>query len=73
MLYILGARSVADEQVRIASTKIDGIVPKKAIMIRKRMKRMQWSLQRFLLILENESHYPKAYIEIERQAEVLKL
>ncbi|KAF3452161.1 hypothetical protein FNV43_RR08259 [Rhamnella rubrinervis] len=31
MSYISGARSVADEQVRIASTKIDGIGPKKAI------------------------------------------
>ncbi|KAL8217975.1 hypothetical protein R6Q57_021348 [Mikania cordata] len=29
-----GARSVADEQVRIASTKIDGIGPKKAILVR---------------------------------------
>ncbi|GLT62794.1 hypothetical protein SLA2020_354040 [Shorea laevis] len=31
MSYISGARSVADKQVRIASTKIDGIGPKKAI------------------------------------------
>ncbi|PWA70697.1 hypothetical protein CTI12_AA287000 (mitochondrion) [Artemisia annua] len=34
MLYISGARSVADEQVRIAQTKIDGIGPKKAILVR---------------------------------------
>ena len=33
MLYISGARLVADEQVRIALTKIDGIGPKKAIMV----------------------------------------
>ena len=33
MLYISGARSVADKQVRIASTKIDGIGPKKAIQV----------------------------------------
>ena len=37
MLYISGARSVADEQVRIASTKIDGIGPKKAILVRYRL------------------------------------
>ncbi|KAI5638812.1 hypothetical protein M9H77_00519 [Catharanthus roseus] len=37
MLYISGARSVADEQVRIASTKIDGIGPKKAIQVRYRL------------------------------------
>lgn len=34
MSSISGARSVADEQVRIASTKIDGIGPKKAIQVR---------------------------------------
>ncbi|KAC9261808.1 hypothetical protein E3N88_46088 [Mikania micrantha] len=37
MFYISGARSVADEQVRIASTKIDGIGPKKAILVRYRL------------------------------------
>ncbi|KAI5659400.1 hypothetical protein M9H77_28193 [Catharanthus roseus] len=37
MLYISGARSVADEQVRIASTKIYGIGPKKAIQVRCRL------------------------------------
>lgn len=37
MSYISGARSVADEQVRIASTKIDGIGPKKAIQVRYRL------------------------------------
>jgi len=37
MLYISGARLVADEQVRIASTKIDGIGPKKAIQVRYRL------------------------------------
>ncbi|KAI4973061.1 hypothetical protein ZWY2020_015050 [Hordeum vulgare] len=31
MSYISGARSLPDEQVRIASTKMDGIGPKKAI------------------------------------------
>nr|YP_010035128.1 ribosomal protein S13 [Euonymus alatus]QOX10151.1 ribosomal protein S13 [Euonymus alatus] len=35
--YISGARSVADEQVRIASTKMDGIGPKKAIQVRCRL------------------------------------
>ena len=35
MSYISGARSVADEQVRIAST--DGIGPKKAIQVRYRL------------------------------------
>nr|CAD91305.1 mitochondrial ribosomal protein RPS13 [Telipogon pogonostalix] len=34
MSYISGARSVPDEKVRIASTKMDGIGPKKAIQIR---------------------------------------
>ena len=37
MSYISGARSVADKQVRIASTKIDGIGPKKAIQVRYRL------------------------------------
>ncbi|PRQ22010.1 putative ribosomal protein S13 [Rosa chinensis] len=37
MSYISGARSVVDEQVRIASTKIDGIRPKKAIQVRYRL------------------------------------
>ena len=37
MLYISGARLVGDEQVRIASTKIDGIGPKKAIQVRYRL------------------------------------
>ena len=37
MSYISGARSVDDEQVRIASTKIDGIGPKKAIQVRYRL------------------------------------
>nr|YP_010021255.1 ribosomal protein S13 [Malania oleifera]QOI73971.1 ribosomal protein S13 [Malania oleifera] len=37
MSYISGARSVADKQVRIASTKIDGIGPKKAIQFRYRL------------------------------------
>ena len=37
MPYISGARSVADKQVRIASTKIDGIGPKKAIQVRYRL------------------------------------
>nr|QKO27391.1 ribosomal protein S13 [Lophiola aurea] len=37
MLYISGARSVPDEQVRIASTKIDGIGPKKASKLRYRL------------------------------------
>nr|WMV00132.1 ribosomal protein S13 [Gastrodia pubilabiata]WNH36738.1 ribosomal protein S13 [Gastrodia shimizuana]WNH36777.1 ribosomal protein S13 [Gastrodia sp. BS-2023] len=37
--YISGARSrsVPDEQVRIASTKMDGIGPKKAIQVRYRL------------------------------------
>lgn len=35
MSYISGARSVADKQVRIASTKMDG--PKKAILVRYRL------------------------------------
>jgi ribosomal protein S13 len=30
MLYILGARLLPDEQVRIALTKMDGIGPKKS-------------------------------------------
>jgi len=34
MLYISGARSVPDEQVRIASTKMNEIGPKKAIQVR---------------------------------------
>jgi small subunit ribosomal protein S13 len=33
MLYILGARLLPDEQVRIALTKMDGIGPKKAIQL----------------------------------------
>lgn len=33
MSYILGARFVADKQVRIALTQIDGIGPKKAIQV----------------------------------------
>lgn len=33
MLYISGARLLPDEQVRIASTKMDGIGPKKAIQL----------------------------------------
>ncbi|KAJ1682966.1 hypothetical protein LUZ63_021480 [Rhynchospora breviuscula] len=33
MPYISGARSLPDEQVRIASTKIHGIGPKKAILL----------------------------------------
>uniref|UniRef100_K4D8U2 Small ribosomal subunit protein uS13m n=1 Tax=Solanum lycopersicum TaxID=4081 RepID=K4D8U2_SOLLC len=37
MLYISGARLVGDEQVRIASTKIVGIGPKKAIQVRYRL------------------------------------
>ncbi|KAH0447145.1 hypothetical protein IEQ34_024026 [Dendrobium chrysotoxum] len=37
MSYISGARSVPDEQVRIASTKMDGIGPKKAIQVRYRL------------------------------------
>ncbi|WOH03910.1 hypothetical protein DCAR_0623313 [Daucus carota subsp. sativus] len=37
MLYISGARSVADKQVRIASTKMYGIGPKKAIQVRYRL------------------------------------
>ena len=37
MSYISGARSVADEQVRIASTKMDGIGPKKAIQVQYRL------------------------------------
>nr|CAD92015.1 mitochondrial ribosomal protein RPS13 [Paris quadrifolia] len=37
MLYISGARSVPDEQVRIASTNIDGIGPTKAILVRYRL------------------------------------
>ncbi|BAT16910.1 Os12g0424300 [Oryza sativa Japonica Group] len=37
MSYISGARSLADEQVRIASTKMDGIGPKKAIQLRYRL------------------------------------
>ena len=37
MSYISGARLVADEQVRIASTKMDGIGPKKAIQVRYRL------------------------------------
>nr|CAD30285.1 ribosomal protein S13 [Lilium speciosum] len=37
MSYISGARSVPDEQVRISSTKMDGIGPKKAIQLRYRL------------------------------------
>nr|UXC96430.1 ribosomal protein S13 [Amorphophallus albus] len=37
MSYISGAKSVPDEQVRIASTKIEGIGPKKAIQVRYRL------------------------------------
>nr|WBN94521.1 ribosomal protein S13 [Rhodiola sacra] len=37
MSYISRAGSVADEQVRIASTKMDGIGPKKAIQVRYRL------------------------------------
>jgi len=37
MSYISGARSVADKQVKIASTKMDGIGPKKAIQVRSRL------------------------------------
>nr|CAD91307.1 mitochondrial ribosomal protein RPS13 [Wullschlaegelia calcarata] len=37
MSYISGARSVPDEQVRIASKKMDGIGPKKAIQVRYRL------------------------------------
>nr|CAD91255.1 mitochondrial ribosomal protein RPS13 [Caladenia cf. caerulea Chase O-487] len=37
MSYISGVRSVPDEQVRIASTKMDGIGPKKAIQVRDRL------------------------------------
>nr|YP_001661427.1 ribosomal protein S13 [Cycas taitungensis]QXE43886.1 ribosomal protein S13 [Cycas revoluta]BAF98429.1 ribosomal protein S13 [Cycas taitungensis] len=37
MSYIPGARSVPNEQVRIASTKIDGIGPKKATRVRYRL------------------------------------
>jgi len=37
MSYISGARSLPDEQVRIASTKMDGIGPKKAIQLRYRL------------------------------------
>jgi small subunit ribosomal protein S13 len=37
MLYISGARSLPDEQVRIALTKMDGIGPKKAIQLRYRL------------------------------------
>nr|CAD91262.1 mitochondrial ribosomal protein RPS13 [Cleistes rosea] len=37
MSYISGARSVPDSKVRIASTKMDGIGPKKAIQVRSRL------------------------------------
>ncbi len=37
MSYISGAKSVPDEQVRIASTKMEGIGPKKAIQVRYRL------------------------------------
>jgi len=37
MLYISGARSVPDEQVRIASTKMDEIGHKKAIQVHYRL------------------------------------
>nr|QKO27387.1 ribosomal protein S13 [Tacca leontopetaloides] len=37
MSYIKGARSVPDKEVRIASTKMDGIGPKKAIQLRYRL------------------------------------
>ena len=37
MSYISGARSVPDEQVRIASTQIDGIGPQKAMKFRYRL------------------------------------
>lgn len=37
MSYISGARLVDNKQVRIASTKIDGIGPKKAIQVRSRL------------------------------------
>ncbi|KAL0536915.1 hypothetical protein IC582_025878 [Cucumis melo] len=33
MSYISGARSIADKQVRIVSTQIDGIRPKKSIQV----------------------------------------
>ncbi|KAL8223265.1 hypothetical protein R6Q57_020664 [Mikania cordata] len=39
------ARSVADEQVRIASTKIDGIGPKKAILVRYRLGALRSAAQ----------------------------
>nr|CAD91249.1 mitochondrial ribosomal protein RPS13 [Aa paleacea] len=37
MSYISGARSVPDSKVRIASTKMDGIGPQKAIQVRYRL------------------------------------
>ncbi|KAJ4740341.1 Ribosomal protein S13 [Rhynchospora pubera] len=37
MPYLSGARLLPDEQVRIASTKIDGIGPKKAILLCSRL------------------------------------
>nr|CAD91287.1 mitochondrial ribosomal protein RPS13 [Monophyllorchis sp. Cassio C282] len=37
MSYISGARSFPDEQVRIASTKMDGIAHKKAMKVRYRL------------------------------------
>ncbi|KAF7084172.1 hypothetical protein CFC21_087851 [Triticum aestivum] len=37
MSYISRARSLPDEQVRIASTKMDGIGPEKAIQLRYRL------------------------------------
>lgn len=37
MSYMSGAKSVPHEQVRIASTKMDGIGPKKAIQVRYRL------------------------------------
>lgn len=36
--YISGARSVDDKQVRIASTKLDGMGPKIAIQIQQQMQ-----------------------------------
>ena len=44
MSYISGARSVDDEQVRIASSKIDGIGPKKAIQVRYRLG-ISWNIK----------------------------
>eukprot|EP01018_Ginkgo_biloba_P040258 Gb_05018 [translate_table: standard] len=50
--YILGARSVPNEQVRIAPTEIDGIGPKEATQVRYRLgENEQTSNDQFLFLV----------------------